>query len=160
MPHPFKVITIAETGERKRVPWDATKANDRMLKMRAEAKAVLMARDVERGSAAGADVSGGRLNVLVSDGQGSYHVDPIASKIHHSGAELNDLFRPRWYEFCGSPQNEDAVEYPVFSYTPKQERKQALASIAQEAESANGEAPAMQVRRPRGRPRKQQMDAM
>lgn len=150
---PFKLVTIKETGLTQRIPWDLTKANAKLQAFRAESKEMLMARDVERGRAAGADVSNGRLNVMVADVNGNLQVDPIASKIHHSGAELNDDFIPKWREFCSRPQNEPEAEYAWMEYQPKESRRANMpVTSAPGMESVSGT-----QRRGPGRPRKEAM---
>jgi hypothetical protein len=151
MPYPFSEATIKETGIVQRVPWSATKSNAKMQAMRSAHKETLMARDAERGKAAGASVTNGRLDVLVDDGSGSWRVDPIASKIHHSGAELNDSFRKEWFAFCSRPQNEPNAQYPEYRYESKELRKQETQRVAVEIPQLDGGAP---TQRPRGRPRK------
>lgn len=150
---PFKEITIKETGVTQRVPWDFQKAQSKLQQFNCEEKEILCKQDADRGRTAGLDVQGDRLPTLVMNPDGSISVDPIASKIHHSGAALRDRVTARWRKFCSVPQNEDAVEYPTSEYVPKEPRKlgteaPAFMEVTQDTEK----------RRP-GRPRKREMQS-
>lgn len=149
---PFTEFTIKETGMRQKVSWDFHKANAKLQQMNREEHDFLCLQDAERGRAAGLDVAGDRLPVLVAGPNGELSVDPIASKIHHSGAALRDRVTARWRKFCSVPQNEEAVEYPSADYVPKEARK-----LGMKAAPIMAVSPDTERKRP-GRPRKQEFD--
>ena len=120
---PFKEQTIKETGLKHKTPWDLQKANLKLQQFKREEVAIACKQDVVRAKAAGLEVEGDRLNTLVVGPDGNMAVDPIAAKIHHSGASVIDRTIARWRKFCSVPQNDDSMEYPVADYVPKEERK-------------------------------------
>ena len=147
---PFKEVTHSETGVKQRIPWDTAKANAKLQEFKRNAQGPLNERDISRARTAGADVPVGAtvLATMVDDGKGNMAVDPIAAKVKHSGAELNDSYIPAYQEFCSRPQNDDGVEYPTVTYKPKQPQR--LNSPVQEKEIES-------ARRGPGRPPKQKM---
>jgi hypothetical protein len=57
------------------------------------------------------------LSCMVSDGQGNWFVDPVLSRIKHSGKDKTDLLRERWQAFCAEPRDPD-VELGRIGHTP------------------------------------------
>jgi hypothetical protein len=148
---PFKEVTHAETGVKQRIPWDRDRSRAKHDQMRNEVVASLNVRDIERAKVAGVAVEEGEtvLRTMRDDGAGNAVVDPIASKVKHSGAETNDIFIPKWQEFCSRPQNDDGAEYPTVTYKPKRAGVVASPVVAKDI-------PENEKRRP-GRPRKAEM---
>lgn len=51
-----------------------------------------------------------------STGDPRYVVDPTASRLKHSGADLTDRFREKWVDFCKEPRDfADVVDLPVYA---------------------------------------------
>jgi len=150
---PFKEVTHAETGVKQRIPWDWHRAQAKLQEFKRKHTARLNAVDIERAHAAGVNVPEGEtvLRTFVDDGTGNMVVDPIASKIKHGGADLNDAMIPEWQAFCSVPQNDDGVEYPMPTYKSKQATK--LNSPITERELPP-------QRRGPGRPRKDGMQSL
>ena len=141
---PFKEMLNPVTGFKDRIPWSTDKANVKLRTMRQAHKDRLNAEDCDHARRSGIehliDESTGMLRTLelVETGGNSrdgdegtvgtnsqYAINPVASRIKHSGAMLNDAFIPEWRAFCSKPQNDDNVEYPMPVYVPKERSKRA-----------------------------------
>lgn len=146
---PFYEIFDDKVGHKRRIPWDADRSTAKMHEMRNEVIAELNARDIERAEAAGIEIPEGitALPTCFLNSDGHYAIDPIASRIKHSGAEENDIFIPRWQEFCSRPRPDEEMDYPSVTYRPKQVR--GISSPVVET--------TVQPKRGPGRPRKSAM---
>ena len=153
---PFTEFVHPETGRKQRVPWDRDRARAKREEFRQEAITFFRARDIERAKAVGIELADD-VTVLPTcsfNGDGVFEVDPIASKIKHAGAEVNDRFIPRWQEFCSKPQNLDDAEYAPVTYKPKAERNVPNPQLPSADESRQT------AKRGRGRPRRADMAAL
>ena len=151
---PFTEYVHPETGRKQRVSWDRTRAKAKSAEFRNEAISFFDQQDIERAKVAGIVVPEG-VTVLPTcsfTADGAYEVDPVASRIKHSGAEVNDRWIPRWQAFCSKPQNEEDAEYAVVTHTPKSQRKASAALPTRTLEEVKAEG-----KRGPGRPRKMDM---
>ena len=120
---PFYETENKLTGRTQVVHWDADAANRKNAEMRKESIDFLNKRDIERARAAGMELPDDAiyLPTCFDNGKGEMAMDPLATRIKHSGAELNDHFIPRWQAFCSVPQHpDDSVTRPQPNYKPKQ----------------------------------------
>ena len=150
---PFYEHINERTGRKERVYWDEARTDEKLQEIRQKHKDFLNARDVERARAAGIELPDDAkvLPTMFLNADDVYEIDPIASRIKHSGAELNDMWIPEWQTFCSSPQSDEINTYPKPVYVPKEGRKAAKRATGT-AVVASDIAP----RKP-GRPRKQEM---
>ena len=118
---PFMEYIHPETGRKQRVEWDKDRSRAKMMEFRAEAIRYFVGRDIERARAAGITVADDAPGLPTGEFQsdGTFIVDPIASRIKHSGEEVKNRWLPRWQEFCSKPQNEEDAEYPMVTHKPR-----------------------------------------
>lgn len=121
---PFTEYVHPETGRKQRVSWNRDRANAKCQEFRQEAIDYFRKLDIERAKAVGVILTEGTtvLPTCSFTADGVFDIDPIASKIKHSGAAVNDRWMPRWQEFCSKPQNCEDAEYAMVTHKPKEGR--------------------------------------
>ena len=152
---PFTEYVHPETGRKHRMSWDRDRAKAKSDEFRQEAIDYFRKLDLERAKQVGLDVPEGATTLPTCrfNEDGSFVVDPIASSIKHSGAQVNDRWIPRWQEFCSKPQNADDAEYATVTHKPKADR----VFVQPELPSQSLDEVKAGVKRGPGRPRKQVM---
>lgn len=148
---PFTMIAHALTGHPVKVAWDERKSALKMKEMRSAMIREFNITDCTNANAimnGGYDfpLDGSPMPTMIGD-----VVDPILSKIKHSGEDFQSEFVPAWQKFCSVPQDDQGVEPPVIAYQRKGQRAPSSLIVEQKAEPAK--------RKP-GRPRREEMSAV
>lgn len=136
---PYRVVKDSEDRMRHE-SWSPEVSTFAFQKIRREERIKLNEGDCERATAAGVGhliVKGkyGRelATCLVGETTGNYEIDPVASRIKHSGLDFKKAVGKRWRAFCAQPQDEELV------------RSAMLMAVEEEADEEETE-PTLEVR--------------
>jgi hypothetical protein len=145
-----------ETGRKQRINWSLDRTAAKQAEFRKEAVDFMNNRDLERAKAVGLKVTDGFVGLPTqrTDAEGNIFVDPLAASIKHSGLETEDMWIPKWQEFCSKPQNEEDAEYPMVTYKPRQAALNALAAKAEVVQATAAPRLVPEEKRRPGRPRR------